>query len=861
VLLTAVCTVAAFVILSNMLIGSFADNADKLSKDNLRQTVTLARNAIEPIVESVRSGQIDRARGLELARAQVRLMTYSDQYGPNYIFMSSYDGTMLVQPFEPEKEMTNQLDLQDYLGEHIIKRLISRAKSSEGKGFVTYHYPPPGSSQPETKKAFVIGIPELDCYIGTGMYLQQAQKDGERLLKLARSLSVALILLMLLPIMLSIRRMYQHNRELSRQIITREQAEEALRESENRFRKLFMMAPMPLCNVSLDGQLKGINQRWSQLIGYTLQDAPHLDQWWHLAYPDPEYRKHVLDAWGAAMEEAVRTDGEVEDSEYEVACKDGTVRTMLIGAKIIGGEFIASLLDISARKQAEEALRSSESKLRSLFSAMMDIILVLDSNGRYIEIAPTNAKSLYRPADELLGKTLAQVFEAEKAEQFLGVIRAALSSREPVFFDYDLDIEGRRTWFSGTVSPLSGDQVILVARDITDRKESEMERERLQTQLLQSQKMEAVGQLAGGVAHDFNNMLQAILGYVGLAQNEMDSPVRLAEDLAEIKAAAERSANLTRQLLAFARKQTVLPVVMDLDEAVEGMLKMLRRLIGEDIDLVWIPGGDPWSIMIDPAQVDQILANLCVNARDAISGVGKITIETGVVSLKTSRHTAHCEITPGEYVILVVSDSGCGMDKETCEKVFEPFFTTKGLGKGTGLGLATVYGIVSQNGGFIDVLSDSGKGTVFRIYLPRYKGESVEDKPVQVPEIPRSDGETVLLVEDETVILRMTSRMLESLGYSVLPANAPHEALAIAERYSGPIHLVLTDVIMPAMNGKDLVRHLEKVRPGIKCLFMSGYAANIVADRGVLDDNIQFIHKPFALTELSSAIRSVLDEA
>ncbi len=381
----------------------------------------------------------------------------------------------------------------------------------------------------------------------------------------------------------------------------------------------------------------------------------------------------------------------------------------------------------------------------------------------------------------------------------------------------------------------------------------------LEAQLHQAQKMEAVGRLAGGVAHDFNNMLAVISGHADLALERTAPNSPLRADLLEIQNAAGRSADLTRQLLAFARKQTIAPTVLDLNDTIAGMLKMLRRLIGEDIDLLWKPADSLWPVRMDPAQIDQILANLVVNARDAISGVGKITIETGRATFDEGYCETHADFIPGEYVLLAVSDNGCGMDKVTLAQLFDPFFTTKPLGRGTGLGLATVYGIVKQNQGFINVYSEPGQGTSFKIYLPRYAAsEPASARSMPAPAAVSTGTETVLLVEDEEALLKLGKLLLERLGYTVLAASGPGEALQLAEAYPDAIHLLLTDVIMPEMSGRDLWERLRVLRPGLKCLFMSGYTANVIAHHGVLEEGVHFLQKPFPREVLASKLREVL---
>jgi CheY-like chemotaxis protein len=355
-------------------------------------------------------------------------------------------------------------------------------------------------------------------------------------------------------------------------------------------------------------------------------------------------------------------------------------------------------------------------------------------------------------------------------------------------------------------------------------------------------------------------MLGVIIGSAELALEMIAPAGPVRKKIDQILYAAEKSAKLTQQLLAFARKQAIAPKVLDLNETMESMLKMLRRLIGEDIELTWHPGSSLSPIKMDPTQVDQILANLCVNARDAIAGTGKLTIETGNVTIDESYCADHAEGIPGDYVLLAVSDNGIGIDKETMEHIFEPFFTTKVMGLGTGLGLATVYGIVKQNNGFINVYSEPGLGTTFKIHLPRHEGKPAGNETEFAVEIPRSHGETVLLVEDEPMLLNLSKNMLARQGYTVLAANSPDEAILLSKEYAGDINLLMTDVVMPGMNGQVLAERIRLDRPEMKCLFMSGYTSDVIVHHGVLDEGVQFIPKPFSIKVLAVKVREVLDQ-
>lgn len=520
------------------------------------------------------------------------------------------------------------------------------------------------------------------------------------------------------------------------------------------------------------------------------------------------------------------------------------------------------------RRQMEETLKDSQSLLSTLIRTIPDLVWLKDPEGIYLACNYRFECFFGAKEKDIIGKTDYDFLDKNLADFFRRHDKEAMekglpntNEEEVVFAD-----DGHHEILETIKTPMYRDNgqfagVLGIGRNITDRKRSEQERERLQAQLIQAQRMESVGRLAGGVAHDFNNMLGIIIGNAEMILDDMNPADPFIDNLQEIRKAAERSANLTRQLLAFARKQTIDPKILNINEVLDDMLKMLKRLIGEDITLVWLPAEELWKVKVDPTQMDQVFANLCINARDAIKGVGKITIETANSSFDEEYSREHAGVNPGDYVMIAVSDNGSGMDKKTLDNLFEPFFTTKDVGKGSGLGLATVYGIVKQNNGFINVYSEPGKGSTFKLYFPR-QAETAMTKPQNdFNNKPPTGNETILLVEDEEAILKMARRMLERLGYTVLTAHTPGEAVRIAEESKTiVIHLLMTDVVMPEMNGRDLSVKILSLHPHLRCLFMSGYTANVIAHHGVLDKGVQFINKPFSMQDLAVKLREVLDE-
>jgi len=654
---------------------------------------------------------------------------------------------------------------------------------------------------------------------------------------------------------------------LIRDITEREAAVQALEESEQRYRLLFETAPVGIYHTRSDGTALSVNGTMAKILGY---DAPeeavaHFTDLGSQLYIREERRDEFI--------ERLREVGVVENFEYEARHRNGTTIWLQMNARVArdnqDGTFdIAGFAwDITERKRVEAAILRERTMLERTEKLAHIGSWELDAATGEVTWSPELFRIFQRDPEQgpvPFGQN-SELFPPEDAERLLEAVHAAIENDE----SYDMEIRAVRQ--DGEIrycrargfpehDPDGAARLHGFIEDITALKLKERREQELEAQLTQAQKMEAVGRLAGGVAHDFNNMLSVILGHVELAQEHLDPDHALRPDLDQVRQAAESSAALTRQLLAFAREQVATPVTVDLNETVEGMIKMLRRLIGEDIELRWNPGDDVWPVRIDPVQVNQVLANLLVNARDAIEGVGSITIETQSRTVDAAYTELHADAEAGDYTILTVSDTGHGMDEAVLNKVFEPFFTTKAVGSGTGLGLATVYGIVRQNDGFITVYSEPDQGATFRIHLPRVAGHT----PTGAARSSRSPRgvagtETILVVEDQPAVLGLVEKILGRLGYQVLAAQTPAEALELAGEHAGRIHLLITDVVMPEMNGRQLADRLVAEYPELAVMYMSGYAEDVIAQRGVVEAGVHFLEKPFTSELLGAAVRRALD--
>jgi PAS domain S-box-containing protein len=659
---------------------------------------------------------------------------------------------------------------------------------------------------------------------------------------------------------------------MRRRMESLEDAERALRTSEEQYRDVVEGTADLVTQVDENGNFTFVNEASKQIFGLEPDQCVGLSAF---AFVHPDDRERTR----RSFEEWIREGASHVAIENRQVSRTGEVRTLLWATTIHGDEATDSARlngiarDITELRRMERALALSTDRARLMMVQSPAVIEFYDLDGVQVDVNEAYEELWGFPASHTVGIfNVLQSKEVEKVGLLEYVKRAYAGESVPVP-EYEFDSTGptegrgigRTRWLSTRIYPLkdaAGDVegIVITHEDVTERKRAEDERGQLQAQLNQAQKMESVGRLAGGVAHDFNNMLSVILGHADLAMGRLDPSEPLYTDLQEIERAGQRSADLTRQLLAFARKQTVAPKILDLNDTVGSMTKMLRRLIGENVRLVWMPEAGLWPVEMDPTQVDQLLANLCVNARDAISGVGEVTIEVANVTFEEPASADNPYLRAGDFVMLAVSDNGCGIEDDVLGHIFEPFFTVKELGLGTGLGLSTVYGIVKQNGGIIRVDSEVEKGTTFKIYLPRSVGEVHETTGPAAGLMPGGRGEMVLLVEDEAAILRVGESMLKRLGYKVLTALTPGEALRIVESYSGEIHLLITDVVMPGMTGRELADRIAGHIPDLKTLFISGYTADVIAPHGVLEEGVRFLQKPFHLSGLAAGVREALRE-
>jgi len=640
-------------------------------------------------------------------------------------------------------------------------------------------------------------------------------------------------------------------------VTSRKQAENAYRESEEKLRLFIKHAPASLAMFDQDMRYLAHSRRW--VIDYRLEDQALIGRSHYEVFPE------ITERWKGIHQRALR--GEVVRTDKDPFLRaDGTmqwlqweIRPWYTADGPIGGIVIFTE-DITERKQAENALRESEERYHSALDNMLEGCQIIGFDWRYLYLNASVTEHSRRRKEELLGRTMMEAYPGIENTELFTILNRCLTERTAHRLENKFEYaDGSSAWFDLSVQPIP-EGLFILSIDITERKRAAEEQTRLEEQLRQAQKMESIGRLAGGVAHDFNNQLTIMQIYGDLMRAEMGRDHPLLPKLEHIRRASEHAASLTRQLLAFSRKQILQPVVINLNNLVANLQNMLARLIGEDILLSTVLQPELWSVTADPGQIEQVIMNLIINARDAMPTGGMLTLETSNIILDESITSTHLDAPLGPCVMLAVTDTGHGMDKATLKHIFEPFFTTKQSGQGTGLGLATVHGIVKQSGGAIFVYSELHKGTTFKVCLPA--SDSVIDQLATsaTGKMMQQGSETVLLVEDEEELRALVRLTLEELGYTVLVAGDASQALDQAEQCQGAIDLLLTDVVMPQKSGRELSEELYTLRPEMKVLFTSGYMDDAVVRHGLLTAEVNFLPKPFTRSSLAAKVREVLDQ-
>jgi len=854
----------------------------------LRETIkdrTLEAHAIGMHLAERYQGKMRPEEIKSLIIEALRAIRFHD--GRGYYFATSLDGVEILFADRPELEGKDLLEMQDTQGQYVIRDMIRIARD-QGEGFYTYSWTKPASEgRGFPKIAYIKYFAPFNGFIGTGEYLDDVEKDIQRevLDRIGHirfgqdgyifvvSYDGVTLMNSTQPHLIS-KNIWDMTDPFGVKVIQEERR--AVENPEGDYIYYHWEKPTTGIHAPKVSFMKGIPEwRWMIGAGVYLDEVESIIQekeaalrrevmtnlkWlgifflfvlaliYYLSYLVSHRFNRQIQVF-LSFFRAMEAGGKPID---EAPLRIAEFRALAQSANVM----------LAKRREAETALRESQDRHRDILKTTLDGFWLLNSQGRLLEVNDSYCRMSGYSESELLAMSLTDIEATENPAGTMAHIRKIEQMGYDRFetrhrrkdgscFDAEISVQFKAT---------EGGNLVAFIRDITESKRAERERGRLQEQLTQAQKMESIGRLAGGVAHDFNNLLTGISGNVALAMMDLSPDDPLYELLTEVSQAADSAAGLTRQLLAFSRKQLIEPKVLDLNEIIDRSHRMLRRLIGEDIDLVFTPGRDIGSVKIDPGQVEQILVNLAVNGRDALPDGGHLTLETANVFLDDEYCRRHGgNLTPGEYVMLAVSDDGVGMDPEVRRHLFEPFFTTKEKGKGTGLGLATVYGAVKQNEGNIEVYSEPGRGTTFKIYLPQVSAEA--EKLIQpIDEHMPTGTETVVVVEDEPMVRNMAVKILKRQGYHVFAFANGIEAVQSIRQMSEPLHLLMTDVVMPGMNGKELAQTVQALRPEIKVLYASGYTENAIAHHGVLDEGIEFIGKPYAPQALAVKVRAVLDK-
>jgi len=842
-------------------ISSLTEMVEEQHRQNISQIVHVARNTIEPHILEYREGKINREQALRKITATVRTMKYRDQYGNNYVFMSSYSGKMLVQPFEPEREGSDQWDLRDLHGLYIIRELVRAAQTRPEGSFVKYYYYLPGVHAEQEKLAYVMGIPELHCYIGTGMYMNRAILAQKDILKRVNLASIWFFIAILIPLSAAILFILNRNRLLLNEINVRESVEEELKKSEEKYRSIFENIPQGIFQTSTDGRFISANRTLARMYGY---DSPEemLEKTYNIGeqyYADPEQRKVFL--------ELMEKNGHVEKFITRFKRQDGAIFWGSNNSRAVTDEtgrvlyYEGAIEDITTLVEAEANARLAEEKFSKVFLTSPEgIVITRLEDGKLIDVNPGFEKITGWSRDEITGLTTTDINfwdDISSRQEMLDSLKDCESVLYREFRFRNRERELRAGLYSVRSIEISGEEcLVFVMQDTTEKLRMEEEQRRLEQQLFQSQKMDAIGKLAGGVAHDFNNILTGVQGLVSLLKIKLSSDEQSGSRLTKIEEQVSRGAGLTRQLLNLAREEKNEKKIISVNALVKkstSLFKETRKGIEIDLDIE----DNPLPVEADPGQMEQVLLNLYINADHAMPDGGSISIKTSNVTIV--EQDAHIfDITPGDYVRISVTDTGTGMDNETLKRIFEPFFTTKSEQGGSGLGLASAYGIVRNHGGIINAYSEPGEGSTFNIHLPLTLKSINDDTSLPERTIFYGNG-NILVIDDEKSILESASEMLSIMGYTVLQAESGNEAINIYREKTDSIDLVILDMIMPGMSGSQVLKSLREINPDAKIILSSGYILKGNSMKVIEHEYSSFIQKPYSFMDLSSVVHEAIN--
>lgn len=838
---------------------SFKQHIMKAKRQMIKEMVQMVYSGLSVYEKEVRKGHLT----LQVAqrRAMERIRTL--RYGPDmkdYFWINDMEGKMVMHPYRRDLEGKNIIDLRDKKGKYLIRKFIKVVRTN-GEGYVDYMWQwkdDPNRIVP--KLSFVKGFEPWGWIIGTGIYIEDAKAEIAAMNKKLLLTSMGILGFVALLVIYVIRESIHIERG-------REEAEESLRESEETFRRLVEEAPFGLSIVRPDETFEYINPQFTRIFGYTLEEIPDKETWYKKAYPDPKLREKVISVWRKDSEQLEKL-GAIKERTFPVVCKNGERKIILFrNVALEHGKKLLIYEDITGRAEAEEKLKQSETRYRklyekvdktqklylSLLQSSADAIVLYDLEGNTEYASPVFTELFGWTLEELKGKRIPFVPDSEK-EATQAIIKDLVENGTPCHgFEtkrltkdgYVLDVSISASRYTDHKGNAAG--ILVVIRDISERK-------KLQAQLQQAQKMEAIGTLAGGIAHDFNNLLMGIQGNVSIMLLDMDEKHPHYQRLKTIEEQIQSGSRLTSQLLGYARHGRYEIEPLNLNDVVRESSETFGRtkkeiVIHHDLD------PNLWPVEADKTQLEQVLFNIYVNAWQAMPGGGDLFISTSNTTHQELKDRIY-KAKPGNYVLLAIRDTGIGMDDNIKERIFEPFFTTKQMGHGTGLGLASAYGIIKGHGGYIDVESRKGHGATFKIYLPASRKEIKSKEKAR--EMVNKGEATVLLVDDEEHIAEVGQELLEALGYKTHVARNGQEAVELFEKYKDNIDLVLLDMVMPKMSGKEVFKRLKEIDPEVKVLLSSGYSLDGEAQELMDLGCAGFIQKPFRLKDLTRVLAQIL---